>query len=353
MRSPLGIDRPGLHGAGSAARDRTGHTVLDLDYRAALWPDLADGPCRGAGSDRPVDRRGRQPRGVPRWRSARTTPDAAADALLAAGVELAIVKLGADGSLLATADGRWRVAPVPVTVVCGLGAGDAFGGALSHGLLSGWDVPRIGTFANAAGAFVSAQLTCADAMPIGRATSRGWCRHEREPEPRESTRRSSRPGCSSPTASARRSWAVLAATVAGDDGRLLILAADHTARGMLAASGDPLAVADRYTLLDRLVRSPGRARCRRRARQCRHPRGARVARGARWPARDRHDEPRRHHRRRLGARRPHDRLRRRPRRVAAGSTAARCSCASTTPTRGWPARSSPSPRSSRSWPTAA
>lgn len=44
-------------------------------------------------------------------------------------------------------------------------------------------------------------------------------------------------------------------TVAGHDGRLLILAADHTARGMLAASGDPLAVADRYTLLDRLVRS--------------------------------------------------------------------------------------------------
>ncbi|HAN72518.1 MAG TPA: hypothetical protein DCQ36_13150 [Actinobacteria bacterium] len=43
-------------------------------------------------------------------------------------------------------------------------------------------------------------------------------------------------------------------TVAGVDGRLLILAADHTARGMLAASGDPLAVADRYTLLDRLVR---------------------------------------------------------------------------------------------------
>ncbi len=42
-------------------------------------------------------------------------------------------------------------------------------------------------------------------------------------------------------------------TVPGADGRLLILAADHTARGMLAASGDPLAVADRFTLLDRLV----------------------------------------------------------------------------------------------------
>lgn len=44
-------------------------------------------------------------------------------------------------------------------------------------------------------------------------------------------------------------------SVAGTDGRLLILAADHTARGMLAASGDPLAVADRHTLLDRLARS--------------------------------------------------------------------------------------------------
>jgi len=92
-------------------------------------------------------------------------PDAAADALLDAGVELAIVKLGADGSLFATADGRWHVPPVPVQVVCGLGAGDAFGGALCHGLLSGWDAARIGRFANAAGSFVSGQLTCADAMP--------------------------------------------------------------------------------------------------------------------------------------------------------------------------------------------
>ncbi len=44
-------------------------------------------------------------------------------------------------------------------------------------------------------------------------------------------------------------------SIVGDDGRLLILAADHTARGMLAVGADPLAVADRYTLLDRLVRA--------------------------------------------------------------------------------------------------
>ncbi len=41
--------------------------------------------------------------------------------------------------------------------------------------------------------------------------------------------------------------------VAGDDGNLLILAADHTARGMLAAGDDPLAVADRRVLLERLA----------------------------------------------------------------------------------------------------
>ena len=64
-----------------------------------------------------------------------------------------------------TADDRWTIPPVPINVLCGLGAGDAFGGALTHGLLSGWTVPEIGMFANAAGAYVATQLTCGDAMP--------------------------------------------------------------------------------------------------------------------------------------------------------------------------------------------
>jgi 5-dehydro-2-deoxygluconokinase len=57
------------------------------------------------------------------------------------------------------------VPPVPVEVVCGLGAGDAFGGALCHGLLSGWPLERTLRFANAAGAIVASRLLCADAMP--------------------------------------------------------------------------------------------------------------------------------------------------------------------------------------------
>jgi 5-dehydro-2-deoxygluconokinase len=54
---------------------------------------------------------------------------------------------------------------VPVEVVNGLGAGDAFGGALCHGLLSGWDVERTIRYANAAGAVVASRLGCADDMP--------------------------------------------------------------------------------------------------------------------------------------------------------------------------------------------
>ena len=50
-------------------------------------------------------------------------------------------------------------------MVNGLGAGDAFGGALCHGLLSEWPLEQMLSFANAAGALVASRLACADAMP--------------------------------------------------------------------------------------------------------------------------------------------------------------------------------------------
>lgn len=60
---------------------------------------------------------------------------------------------------------RAEVPPVPVEVVNGLGAGDAFGGSLCHGLLSGWDLERTMRHANAAGALVASRLACSSAMP--------------------------------------------------------------------------------------------------------------------------------------------------------------------------------------------
>ncbi|MDR9396613.1 deoxyribose-phosphate aldolase [Pontimonas sp.] len=42
--------------------------------------------------------------------------------------------------------------------------------------------------------------------------------------------------------------------VAGDDGKLLLVASDHTARGKISLQSNPVAMADRHTLLDHLVR---------------------------------------------------------------------------------------------------
>jgi 5-dehydro-2-deoxygluconokinase len=92
-------------------------------------------------------------------------PDRAAEALLDRGIELAVVKRGPDGVLARTRDERVEAAAFPVAVVNGLGAGDAFGGALCHGLLAGWPLERALGFANVAGAIVASRLECSTAMP--------------------------------------------------------------------------------------------------------------------------------------------------------------------------------------------
>ena len=83
----------------------------------------------------------------------------------ATNVAVAAARLGHEGVLAASRDERVVVPPIPVEVVNGLGAGDAFGGALCHGLLSGWRLEQTIRFANAAGALVASRLGCADDMP--------------------------------------------------------------------------------------------------------------------------------------------------------------------------------------------
>jgi 5-dehydro-2-deoxygluconokinase len=147
-----------------AARARRRHTVLDLDYRPVLWPSeqAAHEEIGAAVSFASVAVGNRRECEVA---VGAADPDQAADALLERGVELAVVKLGSEGVLVATPGERTRVGVVPVDVVSGLGAGDAFGGALCHGLLAGHDPVEAVRFANAAGAIVASRLLCADAMP--------------------------------------------------------------------------------------------------------------------------------------------------------------------------------------------
>ncbi|MFF1922017.1 5-dehydro-2-deoxygluconokinase [Streptomyces sp. NPDC058221] len=166
------------------ARNRTGITVFDLDWRPMFWDapsdDAADSPPDTAKGSPP------HPAASARYREAlahatvavgnldeceiatgEREPYAAARALLAAGVELAVVKQGPGGVLAVHRDGTVAdVPPLPVEVVNGLGAGDAFGGALCHGLLAGWETARVMRYANAAGAIVASRLACSSAMPF-------------------------------------------------------------------------------------------------------------------------------------------------------------------------------------------
>lgn len=145
-------------------RERRPLTVLDLDWRPMFWPSPAEASavvgealnhvtvavgnieeCEVAVGER--------------------TPELAARALLDRGLQLAVVKQGPRGVLAMTADETVEVPPMPVEVVNGLGAGDAFGGALVHGLIAGWPLERTLRFANAAGAIVAGRLECSSAMP--------------------------------------------------------------------------------------------------------------------------------------------------------------------------------------------
>jgi 5-dehydro-2-deoxygluconokinase len=163
-----------------SADPSAGPTVFDLDWRPMFWGGeggaSGDGGATGA---RAMD----EARPLYREALAHATvavgnideaevatglrePGACADALLELGVELAVVKQGPKGVLAAHRDGtRAQLPPLPVEVVNGLGAGDAFGGALCHGLLAGWPLERTIRWANAAGAIVAGRLACSSAMP--------------------------------------------------------------------------------------------------------------------------------------------------------------------------------------------
>ncbi len=141
-----------------------GITIHDLDHRPMFWSDESEAGhwARAALKHATVAVGNRDEVAV----AVRTRdPYAASAHLLDLGVEIAIVKRGPEGVLARTRDELVEVPPVPVDVVCGLGAGDAFGGALVHGLLAEWPLERTIRLANTAGAFVAGQLACADAMP--------------------------------------------------------------------------------------------------------------------------------------------------------------------------------------------
>jgi 5-dehydro-2-deoxygluconokinase len=145
-------------------RARRRHTVLDLDYRPTFWRSRWEASARteAALAHATIAIGNREECAVA---VGSDDPYEAAARLRDRDIELAVVKLGGDGVLLSTADGERLLEAPAVQVLSGLGAGDAFGGALCHGLLSGWPPERTVAFANAAGAVVASRLLCSRAMP--------------------------------------------------------------------------------------------------------------------------------------------------------------------------------------------
>jgi 5-dehydro-2-deoxygluconokinase len=139
-------------------------TVHDLDHRPMFWSDESEAGVWAREALRhatvAVGNRDEVEVAV-----GTRDPHAASAALLELGVRIAIVKQGPGGVLVRTEDGVAEVPPVEIEVVNGLGAGDAFGGALVYALLNGFEPTRAVRLANAAGAYVAARLACADDMP--------------------------------------------------------------------------------------------------------------------------------------------------------------------------------------------
>jgi 5-dehydro-2-deoxygluconokinase len=141
-----------------------GMTVHDLDYRPVFW---APGDPSGELAARALASASVVVGNLEEVEMAVGTrdPRAAAERLLELGPETAVIKRGPDGVYALSGDRELDLAPVRLEVVNGLGAGDAFGGALAFGLARGLELEEALTLANAAGAVVASRLACADAMP--------------------------------------------------------------------------------------------------------------------------------------------------------------------------------------------
>ncbi|WP_080796507.1 5-dehydro-2-deoxygluconokinase [Corynebacterium pacaense] len=145
-------------------RGAAAHTVFDLDWRPVFWKDTEQARQR---YQRCLEQSTVAVGNLEECELAvgENDPERAAQALLDRGITTAVVKQGDRGTLARTADETVFVPAVHCRTLNGAGAGDAFGGALCHALIRGWDLERTIRFANAAGAIVASRLECSTAMP--------------------------------------------------------------------------------------------------------------------------------------------------------------------------------------------
>ncbi|WP_408955402.1 sugar kinase [Natroniella sp. ANB-PHB2] len=93
-------------------------------------------------------------------------PSEIAQQVLDLGVEIVVVKLGAEGALVVTEDTSEKVAGYPVErVVDPIGAGDGFAAGFIAGQLKGYDLVESTKLANAVGAFATTVIGDVEGLP--------------------------------------------------------------------------------------------------------------------------------------------------------------------------------------------
>lgn len=132
------------------ARQGGVRVAYDTNYRPRLWPPARAGAVIHAAV-------AMADIALPGLEDARALtglddPDAVADFYLRLGPGLVVLKMGAQGTLLATPDRRQRLPPFPCTPVDATGAGDTFCGSFLARLIAGDPPEAAARYAGAAAA---------------------------------------------------------------------------------------------------------------------------------------------------------------------------------------------------------
>jgi 5-dehydro-2-deoxygluconokinase len=165
LASGTGLAREKSRLAHMAALEQHQHTaIFDLDYRPTFWAGAGDyQQAVQAALPRADIVVGNEDE--VRAASGVDDPREGIVSLRALGPRTVILKRGGEGAALYDGDRVVEVPPVRMEIVNGLGAGDAFLAAVTHGLLRGIDLETAVRRANWAGAYVASQVPCSEAMP--------------------------------------------------------------------------------------------------------------------------------------------------------------------------------------------
>jgi 5-dehydro-2-deoxygluconokinase len=135
----------------AALRAHRGTTIFDLDWRPALWDDPTVFPALALEAVEAAD--------------VVIGNEEEVDAAQVTDVPVLVLKRGERGATVFEHGDETDVPGVPVDVVNGLGAGDAFAAAFGQALLRGEQVAGAVRRGTVAGAIVASRLGCSDAMP--------------------------------------------------------------------------------------------------------------------------------------------------------------------------------------------